>query len=61
MKFKYELPKSDQELLEEMLILVDEKRAFEGAKLLAKEMREPNEEEEEIKVQVEEIMIEKQI
>ena len=60
MKFKYELPKSDQDLLEEMLILVDEKRALEGAKLLAKEMREPNEEEE-IKVEFDEIMFEKQI
>jgi len=38
---------------------VDEKRAVEGAKIIAKELREPNEEEE-IKVQVEDIAIEKQ-
>ena len=44
-----------------MLLLVDEKRAAEGAKIIAKELKEPNEnEEEEIKVQVEDIAIEKQ-
>ena len=40
-------------------MLVDEKRAAEGAKLISKELKEPNEEEE-IKVQVEDIAIEKQ-
>ena len=40
-------------------MLVDEKRAAEGAKIIAKELKEPNEEEE-IKVQIEDIAIEKQ-
>ena len=53
------MPKSDQELLDEMLLLVDEKRAVEGAKLISKEIREPNEEEE-IKVQVDQISIVKE-
>lgn len=55
---KYELPKSDQEILEEMLLLVDEKKVLEGAKLIAKELRDANDnEEEEIKIGVEEIII----
>lgn len=42
-----------------MLMLVDEQRVLEGAKLISKELKEPNEEEE-IKVNVEEIALDKQ-
>ena len=42
-----------------MLMLVDEKRVLEGAKLISKELKEPNEEEE-IKVQVDEIVLNKE-
>lgn len=60
LKLKYELPKSDQEMLEEMLLLADEKRVLEGNKLISKELKEQNDEEEEVKVQVDEITLDKQ-